>query len=126
MWVHDIPVTDFATVDATGCPDAGPVALLVREFSSDWGRRVDRVCNGGRVAWTRGDAVIRIEVGPHGHALVGARELLELADGDFGRDEGVETGPHVAVVRERQLAFDLQKGSQHDDEHDHPSHDGEG
>ena len=125
MWVHDIPVTDFATVDATGCPDARPVALLVGKFAADWSGWVKGIRDGRGIDCTRGNGVIRIQVGAHGHALVGPSELLELSDSDFRGDQGVKPGAHVAVVGEREFAFDLEKGSQHDDEHDHPSHDGQ-
>ena len=71
------------------------------------------------------DVIVSIHVRTHGHALVGAGELLELADGDAGGGQGVKAGAQVAGVALGEAALDLQERGE-DDYHQHQrSHDGQ-
>ena len=129
--VAHVPVAHARSVGAAGRPHAGQVALLVREATAG-GRVVVRAVRtaadrGGRrgVVVAHGDVVVGEHVGAHGHALVGAGELLELGHGDAGRGEGVETRPQIAGMALRQAAFDLQERGEDDHQHHHRRHDGQ-
>ena len=122
--IADAPVARLGTVDAAGGPDARPITLLVRDGARLAGVGI-RAGNRHRSRRRARQHLRRIHVRPHGHALVGAGELLELGHRDAGRGEGVETRPEIAGVTERQAAFHLQERGEDDHHHHHRRHDGQ-
>ena len=129
--VGDIPVADSARIGAARGPDASEVALLVMEFGALRGvviRAIRATADRGYgrgIVISGGDLVVREHVRAHGHALVGAGELLQLADGDTSRSQGVEARPQVAGVALGEPALDLQERGENDYHHHHRSHDGQ-
>ena len=71
------------------------------------------------------DVIVGIHVRTHGHALVGAGELLQLSNRDAGGGQGVKAGAQVAGVALGEAALDLQERGE-DDYHQHQrGHDGQ-
>ena len=105
MRVFHVPIAHLGTVDSARGPDAGPITFLVRNRAA-WRCGVYRGGGGGGTVGTRGSAGVE-HIGTHRDALIGARELLQLTDGDAGRSQGVKTGTHVARMALGQTAFDL-------------------